>query len=210
MSGTTIPREYEGSLCEIKTSENTFITTARLSAVSPDRVKCHIKGKAFRSVRFGTRVKVNIINSKLGLRVIEGKVYTYSFGTLTLTETVCLVESERRKTFRVDMNMTVRAVYENGFTSRSDSAEITIKNMSINGVKFTSPQHFDMGTKLNFRLELSRRNAADIGCTVIRRGSEASGGQMSYIARLTGTNGSEDEICAYLLQKQGELYGKTR
>ena len=76
MAGSVIPAGYEGSVCEIKTTENTFITTGRISSVSEDKIKLHIKSKAFRSVPFGFRVKINIVNSKLGFRVIEGKVYT--------------------------------------------------------------------------------------------------------------------------------------
>ena len=88
--------------------------------------------------------------------------------------------------------------------------EIIVKDMSINGVKFTSRHHFDMGTDLTFTLDLGRRKYMDVYCTVIRRGSDNSGESMSYIARLDNAAGREEEICSFLLQKQGELYNMSK
>lgn len=211
MSGTIIiPAEYEGSVCEIKTPENVFITTARVSSIAPDKIKFQIKSRAFKSVRFGSRVKISIINSRLGFRVIEGKVYTYSFGTLTLTDIFSIVEKERRKSLRVDINSSSKATFENSYTGRRTFADILIKNMSLNGVKFTSNQHFDMGSQITFGVELGRRKYMDLTCTIIRRGSEVSGGAMSYIGRLNNAEKQEEEICSFLLQKQGELYNKSK
>ena len=210
MAGTIIPAEYEGSLCEIKTPENTFIATGRISAIASDKLKISVKGKAFKSVLFGSRIKINIINTSLGFRVIEGKVFTYSFGTLTLTDIFSLVEKERRRSFRVDMNMASRAHYENTYTGKADDTEIIIRNMSINGVKFTCRQPLDMGTVLSFQVQVNRRKQMELMCTIIRRGSEGSGNELSYIARLSGHGEREDEICSYLLQKQGEMFNKTK
>lgn len=210
MTGNVIPAEYEGSLCEIKTIENTFLTTARISSVSPDKMKFQVKGKAVRSVRFGTRLKINIINSRLGFRVIEGKVFTYSFGTLTVTDIFSIVEKERRKSLRVDMNVGTKASFENSFTGKTAFADITIKNMSVNGVKFTSRQHFDMGSTVLFSLDLKGRHVIDLSCTVIRRGAEVSDGDIGYIGKFGNASSREDEICSFLLQKQGELYGKSK
>lgn len=211
MSGTvTIPAEYEGSVCEIKTTENIFITTARVSSVAPDKIKFHIKSRAFKSVRFGSRVKISIINSKLGFRVIEGKVFTYSFGTLTLTDVNSLVEKERRKSLRVDINASSKATFENAYTGKYALADIQIKNMSLNGVKFTSNHHFDMGSQVTFSVDLGRRKYMDLSCTIIRRGSDAAGSAMSYIGRLNNASKYEEDICSFLLQKQGELYNKSK
>lgn len=210
MSGTVIPSEYEGSLCEIKTIENVFITTARVSSVSSERIKLQIKGKAFRSVRFGSRVKVSIINAALGFRVIEGKVFTYSFGTLTLVDIFSIVEKERRKSLRVDMNTSSKAYFDNTYTGKQESADIVIRDMSMFGVRFTSRHHFDMGSQITFGLDLGRRKFMELSCSVIRRGSEASGGEMSYIGRLNNAARQEEEICSFLFQKQGELYNKSK
>lgn len=210
MTGKTIPVEYEGSLCEIKTTENTFITTARVSSVSPDKIKFQVKGKAFRSIRFGTRLKISIINSRIGFRVIEGKVFTYSFGTLTVTDIFNIVEQERRKSLRVDMNVTTKATFENNYTGKTAFTDITIRNMSANGVKFTSRQHFDMGSNIIFSLDLKGRHFIDLSCTVIRRGSDVSGDSIGYIGKFNNALAREEEICSFLLQKQGELYNNSK
>ena len=210
MAGSVIPAGYEGSVCEIKTTENTFITTGRISSVSGDKIKLHIKSKAFRSVPFGFRVKINIVNSKLGFRVIEGKVYTYSFGILTLTDIFGIVDKERRSSFRVDMNLALHARYENTYTGRAASADITIKNMSINGVKFTSSHHFDMGAVLSFGLQLNKRKYVDLTCRIIRRSSDGRNGSMSYIGRIVDNTENEDAVCSLLLQKQGELLNHAK
>ena len=166
--------------------------------------------KAVKSLAFGTKIKINIINSKLGFRAVEGSVFTYSFGELTITDVYSIAESERRKSLRVYMNTSARAVFDSEIPGKKSHAEIIVKDMSINGVKFTSRQHFDMGTYLLFTLDLGRRKYMDINCTVIRRGSESGSEGLSYIARLDNPAGREDEICSFLLQKQGELYNMSR
>lgn len=210
MHSSVIPREYEGSICEIKTSENTFITTGKISAVADDKIKLSVKGKELRSLPFGFRVKLNIINSKLGFRVIEGKIFTSGLGSVTLTDLFSVIEKERRKYFRVDMNMASNAFFDNAYTGKSSGAEIIIKNMSLNGVKFTSRHHFDMGTVVSFGLQLNRRKHMDLTCTIIRRGAEGVNGYMSYIARIIHTTENEDAVCSFLLQKQGEMLNKAR
>lgn len=210
MPGTIIPAEYEGSLCEIKTTENTFITTGRISSVASDKLKIQIKGKAFKSVRFGVRVKINIVNNRLGFRVIEGRVFTYSFGTLTLTDIFSIIDKERRKTYRVDMNMSSRAAFDNTYTGKADITDIIIRNMSLNGIKFTSRQHFDMGTVISFVLEIGRRKTVSLSCTIVRRGSEGNGGELSYIGRMINNSEHEDEVCSFLLQKQAEMFNKSK
>ena len=208
--GIKIPNEYEGSICEIKTTDNTFITTARVASLASDKVKVSVKNRAVKSLAFGTRIKINIINSKLGFRAVEGSVFTYSFGELTITDVYSIAESERRKSLRVYMNTSARAVFDSEIPGKKSHAEIIVKDMSINGVKFTSRQHFDMGTDLLFTLDLGRRKYMDINWTVIRRGSESGSEGLSYIARLDNPAGREDEICSFLLQKQGELYNMSR
>ncbi|WP_044976372.1 PilZ domain-containing protein [Ruminococcus sp. HUN007] len=208
--GIRIPNEYEGSVCEIKTTDNAFITTARIASLSSDKVKLSVKNRAVKSLAFGTRIKINIINSKLGFRAVEGSVFTYSFGELTVTDVYSIAESERRKSLRVYMNAFARAVFDSDVPGKKAHAEIIVKDMSMNGVKFISRQHFDMGTALLFTLDLGRRKYMEISCTVIRRGSESTGEGMCYIARLNNPAGREDEICSFLLQKQGELYNMAR
>lgn len=210
MAGLIIPAAYEGSVCEIKTLENAFITTGRISSVTADRIKIQVKSKAFKSVPFGFRVKVNIVNSKLGFRVIEGKVYTYSFGTLTLTDVFGIVERERRSSFRVDMNLSSHAHYENNYTGKTTATDIIIKNMSINGVKFTSSHHFDMGSVVSFGVQLNRRKFVNLTCTIIRRASDGRSGNMCYIGKILNNSENEDAVCSFLLQKQGELLNHSK
>lgn len=210
MTGTVLPREYVGSVCEIKTSENTFITTGKISAVAADKIKISVKGKALKSVPYGYRVKMNIFNSKMGFRVIEGKVYTSGFSSVSITDVCSIIEKERRKSFRVDMNMASKAFFDNTYTGRYSSTEIIIKNMSLNGIKFTSRHHFDMGTVLNFGIQLNRRKSMDLECTIIRRGAEGTGGQMSYIGKIINSSENEDAVCSFLLQKQGEMLNNSK
>jgi hypothetical protein len=210
MAVTPSRGSYEGSVCEIKTIDNTFLTTARVLLFTSDKIKLEVRSRALKSVAFGSRLKINIINSKLGFRAVEGSVFTYSFGELTLTDIYSLAESERRKSLRVYMNTAARAVFDSEIPGKKSHAEIIVKDMSINGVKFTSRHHFDMGTDLTFTLDLGRRKYMDVYCTVIRRGSDNSGESMSYIARLDNAAGREEEICSFLLQKQGELYNMSK
>ena len=208
--GIDIPKEYEGSVCEIKTTDNTFITTARIAELSSDKVRVSVKNRAVKSLAFGARIKINIINSKLGFRAVEGSVFTYSFGELTVTDVYSIAESERRKSLRVYMNAAARAVFDSEIPGKKSHAEIIVKDMSMNGVRFLSRQHFDMGTSLMFTLDLGRRKYMEIICTVIRRGPGTSAEGMGYIARLDNPAGREDEICSFLLQEQGELYNMSR
>ena len=205
-----LPGEYEGSVCEIRTVDNTFICTGRISSIESDKIKITVKSRQFKSIPFGFRIKINVISSKMGLRVIEGKVFTYTLGTVTITDIKSIVEGERRKYFRVDMNMTSNAFFENSFTGKITGTQIIIKNMSLNGIKFASRSHFDMGAVVNFNLQISHRKNMELTCTVIRRGNDGVNGYMSYIGRILNSSEHEDDVCSFLLQKQGEMINNTK
>lgn len=210
MAGTVIPREFEGSVCEIKTADNTFITTGKIASIASDKIKISVKSKQLRSLPFGYRIKLNIFNSKHGMRVIEGKLFTSGLGSVTLTDIFSLIEKERRKYFRVDMNMPSNVVFDNSLTGRPATAEIIIKNMSLNGVKFFSRQYFDMGAVIIFDLEINRRKSVEMICTIIRRGAEGSNGYMGYIGKLANKSENEDAIISFLLHKQGEMLNHSK
>lgn len=200
-----IPKDYVGSVCEVKTSENAFITTGKLTSIKSDSIKISMKGKDIASIPFGIKLKVNIFNSKKGFRVVSGKVFTSSKGELCLTEISSIIQQERRKYFRVDMNMPSTAIYKNTFAGKTARADIVIRNISVSGIKFSSRQHFDMGTVLTFSIPINRRKHIDLTCTIIRRGADGVNGYMSYIGRILPDSEKEDAICSFLLQKQGEM-----
>ena len=210
MSNLPIPEEYTGSLCEIKTMENALIATGRIKEISEKYIKIANKDRDMQIVDFGTLLKINVFNTKLGFRVLVGNVYTSSRFELSIVSIVSLVYCERRNFFRVDMSLDSKVVYTKNANSRTDGdIDIVIKDMSLSGLRFVSKYSFQVGMLVMVEAKLSRKKDTSILCKIVRIiNEEDSEGYINYgceIIHGTGDNDDTDTLCSFLFQKQREF-----
>ena len=210
MSNLPIPEEYTGSLCEIKTKENSLISTGRIKEISEKYIKIANKDKDMQIVDYGTLIKINVFNTKLGFRVLVGNVYTSSRSELSIVSIISLVECERRNFFRVDMSMNSKALFkEDESSDKTDETDIIIKDMSLSGIRFISKYSFKTGTPIVIEANLSNKKDISIHCRIVRIINEKdSEGYTNYgceIIHSTGDDDDTDILCSFLFQKQREF-----
>lgn len=208
-----IPAEYTGSLCEIKTMENALVATGRIKEIAPKYIKIANRNKDLQIVDYGTLLKINVFNTQQGFRVIVGNVYTSSKVELSIVSIVSLVDTERRNFFRVDMNYDTKAVFRENSSSRGTTeADITVKDMSLSGIRFVSRYRFETGMFIKTSMTFNKKRNVTIQCRIVRIISEESDGMINYgceIIHDTSDNDDTDVFCSFLFQKQREFLNST-
>lgn len=210
MSDTAaITKEYEGSVCEIKSMENALIATGRIKEIAPKYIKIGNKNRDLQIVDYGTLIKVNVFNTKLGFRVLVGNVYTSKKGEMSLVSVVSLVDHERRNFFRVDMDLDAKAVYNKTPEDRVPTeVSVKIKDMSLSGIRFESSVNFEIDTLVLVEVSLTKLRTNSLQCRVVRQIEVGANEKPQYGCELIYDESNRDDtdtLCSFLFQKQREF-----
>ena len=110
-------KKYVSSMCEVKTIDNELLMVGIFNGVNEDN---HIEIVS-PSVRvpflgYGTPLKVQIYNYKLGLCIIQAKVYISGDHFIKLSDMEYVAPGERRGFFRVPVSIvrSIEVVEEKG------------------------------------------------------------------------------------------------
>ncbi len=207
MADSVIAKGYEGSVCEIKTMENALIAVGKIKEVTSKYVKITNKKKELIIVDYGTRIKVNIFNTRLGFRVLMGNVYTSTKSEISLVSMISLVDRERRNFFRVDMNLEAKAVYKKtAMDMYPTESEINILDMSLSGIKFKIQNHLDLGRIVNIELALNKKRISCFQCRILRIIDTNESDKYIYGCEFLHNQMEDtDVLCSFLFQKQREF-----
>lgn len=203
-----VPNAYEGSLCEIRSPQNTLIALGKIKEVRGNIITIASKNEDFLPMSTNYEVLINIINTKYGFLSFIAKVYTSSRLEITISNFKLVTDSERRKNFRVDMNVRVKVRFEkNLIGKRFGEAEITIKDMSMTGIRFDCSEKFSRDTIISFQMDIGRREPVFLQYKIIRFIGETKY-FASFGCQLEGQ--PNNDLISYLFKKQAELIGKNR
>ena len=209
MAESPLQKEYEGSVCEIKTMENALIATGRLKEIAPKYIKIGNKNKDLQIVDYGTLIKINVFNTKLGFRVIVGNVYTSTKSEVSVVSIVSLVDHERRNFFRVDMNLEAKLLYRSDpNTRRPSETHIEVKDMSLSGIRFETTHTFEPETMVLIEVVLNKRKPSSLQCRIVRQIGEPEHEKKQYGCELIYDDSNHDDtdaLCSFLFQKQREF-----
>lgn len=211
MTELAIPSEYEGSLCEIKTTENTLIATGKIEKINRSGVKIKDRHNDMNMLPYGQSLKINVFNTKLGFRAFVGSVYTSSKGELYLTDVVSLIEHERRNSFRVDVNLNTKIRYsQNSYEPRSGVADILLRDISLNGIKFTSRNQLGRLTVIDIEIDIGKRKPVSLQYKIVRIIGEGRGLVTYGCEYISDSNGNKnnDALCSYLFKKQHQFLNR--
>lgn len=101
----TLPIEYLGSVCEVKTIDNEMVAAGTIRAVTPEFIDVVDRSGSTPSAPYGMDVKISVFNSRQGFRVMVGKVYTSSMQFVRISDVKSVLDYERRHFFRVETRM---------------------------------------------------------------------------------------------------------
>ncbi|MGN1482113.1 flagellar brake protein [Porcipelethomonas sp.] len=207
MSELPIAKEYEGSVCEIKTMENSLIAIGKIKDVTEKYVRIINKKKELKVVDYGKLIKVNIFNTQIGFRVIVGNVYTSTRGEISIVSVVSLTNKERRNFFRVDMDLDAKAY--SSFSSKA--VDIKVLDMSLSGLRFSAPKEFGIGSMISVELDLNKKKNLTFPCKIVRVIGENKEDEFQYGCEfVSGKNDNSDALCSFLFQKQREFLNSRK
>lgn len=205
-----IPLEYKSSLCEIRSKKNEILCKGVLSEINEEYVKIQAKdGDYLKLFNTNQPVKINIYN-KMGFAVLVGFVLTSTEAETKIVEVVRIVDHERRNHFRVEVSLPARISADEDFsatTEKSDDSEakinaVFIKDLSLNGIRIESRQHFTKGSRMWIQFNIGTR-LIKAQCVVVRRMLDESKKFYHYGCQLVFDNEADnDRLCAYLFKIQ--------
>ncbi|MEM1485286.1 PilZ domain-containing protein [Oscillospiraceae bacterium PP1C4] len=211
----SIPLEYKDSICEIKTMENELIATGIIREITPDYIEIVDKFNNLSLVRYATQLKITIFNSKVGFRVIVGRVYTSTTEFLRIVDIINLLDYERRSFFRVEtkltghMTVTEKAENQQELAGKTDTINITIKNLSLGGALIASEYPLETGDKAAIGFKLKRKEML-FQC-VVRRIKEGNADHLLYGCEFLNASQKQiNELCNYIFQRQRELLSQSK
>lgn len=210
MSNTLpIKKAYEGSVCEIKSMDNELIAIGRIKEITTEYIKIMSDKKELNMVDYGTPVKINLFNARIGFRVLVGSVYTSTRMEMTLNSVYNLVDKERRNFFRVDMYIPARILYSKSPRDEFMTEDsIIILDMSLSGLKFKTNSVFEMDSTFTIELKLNPKKKSVFQCKIIRE-IETKDNHNCYGSEFVYSKSEDaDMLCSYLFKKQREFLNK--
>lgn len=98
-----IPQQYIGSMCEVKSMDNEFLSAGRIIKIDHDALEISAGEDGFMQLlQFNTPVKLFIHNSKLEEKILVGLTYLSTDNFLRVEDVRSLADFERRGAFRVN------------------------------------------------------------------------------------------------------------
>lgn len=161
MAKVSLPlkEEYKNSLSEITTDNNDLIGYGRISGIFPDALELSPSRREddLPNLVYGTSVKVNIYNSKLGFKVFSGVVHRSSDALLRIAALELLVNTDRRQFFRIKIKARSDATLLSGEVPANmppGKLKVHVEDISLSGIQIATPVCFAEGSKLRLELAL--------------------------------------------------------
>lgn len=192
--------------------ENGLIATGIIAQIEKDYIQINEKNCLFPLLSYGTMLKVNIFNSKVGFRVIIGTVLSTSIRFIKLVDVSSLLDYERRNFFRIETDQPAYLVEEQPDGSCNIVCGIVIRDISLGGILFeaNSDEKFRIGQKLAVKLKLSRISLV-LSMRVKRIIPPDKNPVTQYGCEFEGVSDAQtDAICIYIFQRQRERLNKAR
>ncbi len=205
MSELPIQKEYEGSVCEIKSMDNELIAIGRIKEVTEKFLKISNNKKELQLVDYGTPIKINIFNSKVGFRVLIGSVYISTRKEMSVDSIYNLVERERRNFFRVDMDIPAKIIFKNDSSNEPIETEVTIMDMSLSGIRFKTEHEFEVNKVFSIELVLNKKGTSNFSCQILRI-IDFKDNLYHYGCEFVYSKSEDaDLLCSFLFKKQREF-----
>jgi len=154
MSNAIIDTGYVNSVCRVRTTDNTVISTGRIIEIDDKYVVLRNIPELRYVIPYNKRVKLTILNDKLGYKTVIATVYASTTKILKLYDIKEVDDFERREYYRINvslkgvvlpLNSAGQAQKENG----NRKIEVRIENISLSGVLFTGPCPLDINDMLS-------------------------------------------------------------
>lgn len=206
-----ISENYLRSPCEVRSMENAPILVGYISKFVEDGVEIASKENHLPLIHCNTTVKVSVMNSTLGFKILIGKVFLSTDGFLRIVDMQSAMDYEKRNFFRVKVSVEteafpVKAVTETG-TAPSPAREpirVKIRDISLNGMFLVTGYSLNIGDQLIVNLDLYG-TVVSLLCKIVRKIPVELGTEDGCGCEFLDNSGRQfDLLCKYLFDCQRE------
>lgn len=202
-----ISEQYLLSPCEIRSMENAPILMGYISKFVNDGIQIESKEDCLPLIHCNSTVKISVLNSTLGFKVLIGRVYLSTGEFIRIVDVQNAMDYEKRQFFRVKVTVNTTAFpvapAENGSISENP-IKVHIRDISLSGLFFVSDFNLDIGDKLIVSMNLYD-TAVSLLCKVIRKFPVEMGTADGYGCEFLDNTGKQfDLLCKYLFDCQRE------
>lgn len=178
-----------------------------ISAFVDDGIQISSKEDALPLIHCNSTVKISILNSTLGFKVLIGRVYLSTASFIRIVDAQNAMDYEKRNFFRVKVNINSKAFpvtpTENGSISQ-EPIKIHLRDISLSGLFFVSDSNLAVEDKLIVSLNLYN-TAVSLLCKIIRKIPVEMGTADGYGCEFLDNTGKQfDLLCKYLFDCQRE------
>lgn len=215
-----LPKDYELSVCEVKTLDNDLLIAGYISEVTDEYVQIGtLKGERLPLIRFDKPLKISIHNAKMGFRVLGGVCYLSTDEMLRVVNVDNLQDFERRSFFRVPVVISARMMrvpdeYDKTHHELESPEEIPIdvNNISLSGLLFTpvdTSRSFFMGDRFVIELPIDKVKMT-LNIKVCRY-EHYENKPKRYGCEFYGyTQKQSDKLCAYIFERERDMIRKKK
>lgn len=212
-----LPKEYNKSICEVRSLTNTLLATGivRLVANSGDTLEIMSRSGYLPMLPMSTRVNVVVHNSQAGPKVLTGEVYISSEDMMRLRNVTARAEHDPRRYYRQTIDHSAFLLFPPGATDRAGAAlaqriPIRVKDISQCGLMFECENTFAVGDELQINMTLLH-NELEVLHLIIRREVERPAGKKGYGCDIVDMSPRvEQRLTAFVMEEQQQSLRRSR
>ena len=125
---------FEGSRCEVRTLNNMLVTIGYVVKIVEHDIFLEFRNSKFEVPLVGSKVKVNILNARVGFASVQGVVVISDSAQLVIRNVEILAKSESRHAYRVSTNIKTTMEPIMKTFSASGPIDVEVKNISLSGI----------------------------------------------------------------------------
>ena len=201
-------KQYEGSVCEVKTLKDAFLTSGLIEKIEDNTMEISDAPGPMPIIPYKTPVKIAMYNAVHGFKMMAGQVYISNKEHLKIVDVLDFLDYERRQFFRVDIDASAELLIKTEIDSDEDEEKIHIeklpvrmRNISLCGLMFETTRTFKKGDKLQVIMPLFKSSTEELS-VVVQRFFERDGKNYYGAEILDLDNRIEQLLCAYLFEQQ--------
>ncbi len=205
-----ISEKYLFSPCEVRSMENSPILVGYISKFVEDEIQIASREDRLPLIHCNTTVKVSVMNSALGFKILIGKVYLSTDEFLRIVDVQSAMDYEKRNFFRVKVALETEAFRVKSNTkpgdvpSAGEPMRVMVRDISLSGLFFVSATSMDIGDGVVVRLSLYDA-AESFLCKIVRKIPVEFGTEDGYGCEFLENSGRQfDLLCKYLFDCQRE------
>lgn len=213
-----LPKDYEMSVCEIKTMDNDLLIAGQLTKITDEYLQVSAyKEEHLPLLKFDLQVKISLHNAKQGFKVLAGYVYISTDEILRIVNVANLQDFERRAFFRVQVGMEAKLMritdaFERNEEEPPEEIPIIVENLSLSGLLFypvDPKRQYFLGDRYLVELLLpSGRLNFNVN---IRRYEQYPDKPKKYGCEFYGyTEKQSDRLCNYIFEIEREIIRKKK